>query len=592
LICPTAAAADLARRLAPALDAEITGRQGRVSAAPDVTPFAETTAAIVAAFRAGRPVLAVCAAGIVVRALAPHLADKRAEPPVLALAEDGSAVVPLLGGHRGANDLARRIAAISGGLAAVTTAGEVALGVALDDPPSGWRLADPGPAKPVAAGLLAGDGARVVVESGSGDWLAGLPAAPDGRWRITVSHRAGAVGDLLLRPPVLALGVGCERDAAPAALIAHVRRALADADLAPDAVALVASIDVKADEPAVHALAAALGVAARFWSAEELAREEPRLVTPSELVRREVGVAGVAEAAALAAVGPGGQLILPKRVGDRVTCAVALASGDIDPARVGRARGRLDVVGIGPGARDLRTAGMAAVLEAAEHVVGYGLYLDLIADLIGDRPTHATGLGDEIGRVDRALALAATGARVALVSSGDAGVYGLATLACERMAASADAAIGRVRLAVHPGLSAMFAAAARVGAPLGHDFAAISLSDLLTPWTAIAARVRAAAEGDFVVAFYNPRSERRTDQLARALAILAERRPPDTPVLLARAVARPDEELRVTRLADLDPSRVDMLTLVIVGASSTRAVARPDGPMVWTPRGYAAKATP
>ena len=586
VLCLGPSALGAARRVVAALPrARLHGLAGRVAEA-DVR-FDDTMAHARALFRAGTPIVGVCAAGILIRAVAPLLADKAVEPPVLAVAEDGSAVVPLLGGHRGANRLAAALAAALGGTAAITTASELALGAALDDPPPGWHVANPPRVKAIAARLLANEPVGLAIEAGEATWLAGLGFTVGARPTVRVTHRRVDDGDdLVLHPPVLALGVGCERDAPPAELIALVEATLARHGLSPRAIACVASIDLKTDEPAVHALADTLGVPARFFSAARLNDEAPRLANPSALVLRETGCPGVAEGAALAAAGAEANLIVPKTRGSRATCAIALAPRDIDPATVGRPRGSLAIVGIGPGDRATRTLDAVAALEAAEAVVGYGLYLDLVADLIGDTPRHTTGLGAEAARVERALALAAEGKRVALVSSGDAGIYGLATLAFERIAGAERPAWRRVALSVVPGVSALQAAAARLGAPLGHDFCAISLSDLLTPWPTIERRLGAAAAADFVIALYNPRSDRRDWQLGRALEIIGQHRAPDTPVGVARNLGRAGEQVVATMLDALDVAAVDMLSLVLIGSTATRRLDLADGARLYTPRGY------
>jgi len=587
--------------------------------------FTDTAAHLRALFQAGRPIVGICAAGILIRILAPLLTDKRAEPPVLALSEDGSSVVPLLGGHRGANDLARDLAAALAGHAAITTAGDHRFGVPLDAPPHGWTLANPEDAKPIMAALLAGAAARI---EGDLPWLdeSALPRAEDGAVRIVATTRAIA-GDsrtLVYHPRRLAVGIGSERGADPAEAIALLRDTLAEAGLAPAAVACVVSVDLKADEPAVLEAAEALGVPARFFPPARLEAETPRLANPSEAVFREMGCHGVAEAAALAAAGPQGALVIAKRKSRRVTCAVAEAPAVIDPAQVGRARGRLAIVGIGPGAPDWLTPEAEALLRESDAAVGYSLYLDLVAPLIAVAERFDSALGSEEARARQALALAAQGRAVALVSSGDAGIYAMATLVFElldrpqgsqgsgpeaplasplrgRLESDLDGrledselppAARRVEVLVAPGISALQAAAARAGAPLGHDFCAISLSDLLTPWEAIERRLRAAAEGDFVVALYNPVSQKRRWQLAAAKAILLAHRPPDTPVVLARNLGRAGESVRSLPLAALDPEEVDMLTLVLVGASTTRQVTAAGRTWTYTPRGYERKRSP
>jgi len=245
-------------------------------------------------------------------------------------------------------------------------------------------------------------------------------------------------------------------------------------------------------------------------------------------------------------------------------------------------------VGSGPGAAKWRTPEAVNLLSVADDFVGYSLYLDLVEDLRTHQRRHDYALGDETERVRFALELAGEGRTVALISSGDPGIYAMATLAAELLETGeiSDAA-RRVALTIAPGVSAAQAAAARVGAPLGHDFAFVSLSDLLTPWEAIETRLKAVADADFALALYNPRSRRRTAQLERAIAILSARRPLETPVVIAGSVGRPAETIVHTTLGDFDPEAVDMLATVLIGASTTRRFVRGDGKaLVYTPRGY------
>jgi cobalt-precorrin 5A hydrolase/precorrin-3B C17-methyltransferase len=556
--------------------------------------FTSAMAHLRALFEAGTPIIGLCASGILIRAVAPLLSDKRTEPPVIAVAEDGSIAVPLLGGHRGANAIARAIVAATGGTAAITTAGDVRFDLALDEPPRGWHVANPERAKDVTAALLAGDDVALEIEAGNADWLtaSGARFAARGVQVIRVTDRAPVAAEraLVLHPPVLALGVGCERGATAAALQSLVQETLEQAGLAAGAVALVGSLELKSDEGAVLALAASLDVPARFFAATELLAETPRLENPSDTVFRAVGCYGVAEGAALAAAGKDATLIVPKQIRGGVTCAIARAVRPLDATTIGRARGSLAVIGIGPGDKAARTAAAEVALAGASDVVGYRLYLDLLGDALAGKMRHDGALGEEEARARLALDLAAAGKSVALVSSGDAGIYGLATLVCELVDREDRADWRRVALDFVPGISAMQAAAAKLGAPLGHDFCAISLSDLLTPWPAIERRLEAAAAGDFVIALYNPRSARRSDHLARARAIMLAARADNTPVALARNLGRHEESIRVTTLGALDPADVDMLTLVLIGSSATRRLD--DRPMIYTPRGYAAKRKP
>lgn len=592
LIALTAGGEALARRLAIDLvGAEVHGLAHRTEA-PDV-PFTDTVAHIAQLFAAGRPIIGICAAGILVRATAPLLADKRAEPALLAVAEDGSAVLPILGGHHGANHLARRIAAILGVAAAITTAGDVGLGFALDEPPKGWRVTDPAPAKTVGAALLAGGPVGLMRDDHvpPAPWLNLDETAQGAGPSIRLTDQVTDPNDemLVIHPQVLALGVGCERGTSSAELAQLVSSTLAEAGLAAGAVACVVSLDLKSDEAAVLDLARRLDVPARFFDAARLEQETPRLATPSEIVFAEVGCHGVSEGSALAAAGARSTLIVAKTKSARATCAVARSLALIDTDTVGRARGRLSIVGIGPGQAAWRTPEVTSWLGSATDVVGYGLYLDLLGPLIGGKTRHMSELSEEEVRVRRSIELAAEGRDVALVSSGDAGIYAMAALAFEVLDRDDNPAFNRVEIRVSPGISAVQAAAARIGAPLGHDFALISLSDLLTPWAVIEKRITAVAEGDFTVAFYNPVSKRRRTQLARAREILLQHRPDETPVVLARNLGRDGERVNVIQLKDLDVDMVDMLTLVLVGSSSTRHVSRGAEEWVYTPRGYAAK---
>jgi precorrin-3B C17-methyltransferase len=247
--------------------------------------------------------------------------------------------------------------------------------------------------------------------------------------------------------------------------------------------------------------------------------------------------------------------------------------------------GRLVIIGTGPGGLEHLSPAASRALESATDLVAYPLYVDLLGEIVAGKARHDSPLGDEIGRARRSLELAAEGRSVALLSSGDAGIYAMATLVFELLEHEALPAWSEVDIAVVPGISALQACASRVGAPLAHDFCTISLSDLLTPWETIETRIKAAGLGDFVVAFYNPVSQKRTWQLARARELLLEKRPAETPVIIGRNVTRATEQITVTTLGELDPTQVDMLTIVLVGNSETRRV----GQWVYTPRGYAKK---
>ena len=490
-----------AHRVAGCLGAAVHGREGRVAVADAFFPNALDHARDL--FAAGTPVVGVCAAGILIRAVAPLLSDKRAEPPVVAVSDDGSVVVPLLGGHRGANRLAAVISDAIGARAAVTTAGDVAMGVALDAPPAGFRLANPEDAKGVMAALLSGGGAKL-----TGEALFDLPEGDAVEVRVTEAPAEGSAAHLVYHPQRYALGVGCARGADPGTMIAQVESLLDDAGVARGAIACVGTLDLKSDEPATNALARHLDVPLRVFPSADLEALAPRLASPSEVVFAEVGCHGVAEGAALALAGDAAELTVTKQKTATTTCALA-RSPDPITQMTGRSRGRLSIVGIGPGQSGWRTPEASRLIAEADELVGYGLYIDLLGPLAAGKPRHDFPLGGEEDRCRFALERAAEGRNVALICSGDAGIYAMGALVFELLDRPAEEhgvgdAARRVEVICTPGVSALQAAAARAGAPLGHDFCAISLSDLLTPRADIQRRLQAAAEGDFVIAFYKP----------------------------------------------------------------------------------------
>jgi precorrin-3B C17-methyltransferase len=248
--------------------------------------------------------------------------------------------------------------------------------------------------------------------------------------------------------------------------------------------------------------------------------------------------------------------------------------------------GRLSIVGLGPGAQEWITPEATAALAAASDVVGYAPYLARLPAVTGQL-RHASDNREEIARARLGLELAVRGREVAVVSGGDPGVFAMAAAVFEAIEAG-DPAWRELDVTVVPGLTAMQAAACRVGAPLGHDFCAISLSDNLKPWGIIERRLRAASEADFVIALYNPASKARPQRIRDAFACLRGCKSEITPVIFARAVGRDDERVTITKLGCADPDLADMATLVIIGSSETRLVERPGSaaPFIYTPRRY------
>ncbi len=575
----------LAQKLKNEFNGEI--HSPKVIAEGDVH-YDKATDHLVSIFAERRVLIGLCASGILIRALGTRLSDKRSEMPVIAVAEDGSAVVPLLGGHSGGNVWAKRIAAFTNGFAAITTAGDIRFGGSLDEPKPGYILGNPQDMKSATAALLNGsplallDNGESPVELQNIKFEEWTPDFNGVTIEVTEKAVAGGPKHLVYHPEVLTVGLGCERGTDPQEIRTLLKETFAANNLSRRALAVYASIDLKEDEPAIIDRYNVI-----YFTAEELNAQSAKLQNPSEIVRAEVGTPSVAEASALAAAGPDAELIVAKTKSSRATIAVAKARSPLLlPFPAGRYRGEVSVVGLGPGTSLMRSTEAKHHLMMATEWVGYGLYLDLAADLKAGQTEHRFPLGDEEARCRHAIELAKQGKYVALICSGDAAIYAMAALVYELI----DREPCRIGVNIIPGVSAFQAASARAGAMIGHDFCCISLSDLLTPWEVIEKRIKAAAEGDFVISFYNPRSLKRRDQLERAFAILKNHRPPTTPVVIASNLGRPEEKSKIVNFADFNPEDVDMLTLVMVGSSQSKSFKRGDGKTyAYTPRGYAKK---
>lgn len=553
--------------------------QGRVAA--DV-PYAELGAQLRELYARGMPIIALCAAGIVIRCVAPLLTNKGVEPPVLAVAEDGSAVVPLLGGLAGVNVMAREIAAALSVSPAITTSGELRFGTCVLNPPEGYALADIGQGKRFVSDLLAGENTRV---EGEAPWLddAQLPRSESARLAIRVTPRAwdGREDELVIHPRSVVAAVAAGAGSASAGvaagaravsaststgIAASVRAALNEHGLATlSLAALLAASDRMTDLALVEA-AANLNVPLRF------AQTRPEDgAPPSNLLHAALRV-------------PYETLHDDPDAG----VALALTPRAIDANTIGMQRGRLTVIGMGPGSAELMVPAARLALDHATDILGYDTYVKMAGPFRADQQVHGTDNREELQRARHAFELASAGRSVVMVSSGDPGVFAMAAAVLEALEAAANDAWSAVELAIVPGVSAALATAAQAGAPLGHDFCMLSLSDNLKPWSIIETRLRHAAEADLVMAFYNPISRARPWQLDKALDIVRAYRAATTPVVLGRDIGRPGGTLRTITLGELRSSDVDMRTMVIVGSSTTRRFARgiEGGEWVYTPRWY------
>jgi cobalt-precorrin 5A hydrolase/precorrin-3B C17-methyltransferase len=267
--------------------------------------------------------------------------------------------------------------------------------------------------------------------------------------------------------------------------------------------------------------------------------------------------------------------------------ALAVATSPVDPAQIGHCRGRLSVVGLGPGSAGLMAPDARAALDDATDILGYATYVNMAGPFRAEQRLHCSDNREELQRARHAFELACEGRQVVVVSSGDPGVFAMAAAVFEALDTATDARWKSVDLRIVPGISAAMATAAKAGAPLGHDFCLLSLSDNLKPWSIIEQRLAHAAQADLVMAFYNPISRARPWQLDRALEIVRQWRAPGTRVVLGRDIGRPGETLTTTTLGELQSAQVDMRTMVIVGSSMTRGIeGGPNGEWIYTPRWY------
>ena len=516
------------------------------------------------------------ALGATTRIIAPLLTSKKTDPGVVVIDDAGRFVVPLVGGHGGgANELATRIAAGLDATAVLTTATD-SLGLpALDS--LGWHWS--GDVAGVTRAIL--DGLPVAILRAKRWPLPPMPAnvtlveadchaSTDAVARVLVTDKATPIAHhvptVVLNPPSLVAGLGCNRGTSHAALLALLSDTFATAGLTLNSLAALTSVDAKADEPGLVELAAGLHVPLLTYPAALLAGLD--VPNPSAAPQAAVGTPSVAEASVLA---HGADLLVDKQKTAEATCAV----GRIP------ARGKLTVIGLGPGSRDLTTPRAQQAIRQASVVVGYRPYVAQVKDLL--RPgtkIASTPMGKEEERTATAIAYARAGHNVALVCSGDPAIYAMASPTLEQGTEGID-------IDIIPGVTASLAASAILGAPLGHDHATISLSDLHTDWDTILKRLRAAAEADLVTVLYNPRSRTRLHHLPDALAIFAQHRPPGTPVAVVEEADRPGQVVTLSPIADFDPALVNMNSLVVVGSSTTRYLPAGAGRTVMvTPRDY------
>ena len=558
-------------------------------------------------FRKGNVLVYIGACGIAVRAVAPHIGSKETDPAVIVIDEKGENVIPILAGHLGgANEWARKIAELTKGKAVLTTATDVngIFAVDLFAKENQLLIGDLKKAARFTASLLEEGKASVVTPRKYADVIQfedGIPAELQA-YDLPDEQLAGQHGEnvalitpdvepstnpdapLRLIPRCVILGMGCRKGKSYEELRDFAEGTLQELGLDREAVCAIASIDVKKEEPGLVSLAADLGVPLQTFNAEELEKTELENWTfmESDRVREYVGTGNVCERAAAAAGAR--KILIGKTAKDGMTICVGMRPVELcwkpraksdknDP------KGHLFVVGIGPGNHEGMTGQAAAALESSDTIIGYSVYNDLVKPYYPDKRYLTTPMTGEEARCRMAIEEAKAGHTVALICSGDPGVYGMAGLVLEL---AGDAGFD---IEIVSGVTAALSGAALLGAPLVHDFAVISLSDRLTPWEKIEKRLRAAAEADLCIVLYNPSSKGRREHLHRAAQILMEYVPGSRVCGIADRIGRDGEKTRVMTLEELADAETDMFSTVFVGNSSTRRL----GNRMVTPRGYSSE---
>lgn len=382
---------------------------------------------------------------------------------------------------------------------------------------------------------------------------------------------------IIYRPKSLVIGIGCNRGTRCAEIEEAVNRVFSEHELSIKSIRNIATITLKKNEAGLLEFARKYSLPIEYFGREPL-RKAKFPSSPSQVVLKHVGTPSVCESAALLSSGSK-SLIVPKVSCNRtVTIAVARVTSDGEREK----RGKLFLVGIGPGNSEHMTFRAREAINRSEVVVGYEAYIKLIEPFLCQKEVISTGMGVEVERVKTAISLAKEGRSVSLVSSGDTGIYGMAGLVGEIIHEQTG---DEIDIEVVPGVPSLVAAAALLGTPITGDFVAISLSDYLVSWEEIALRLNLAAQGEFVIILYNPRSKRRKHQLAEAKEIILQYRSLSTPVGIAINVYRQKQEVIVTDLEHMLDYEIGMNTTIIIGNSATFTL---DGWMV-TPRGYRKK---
>ena len=610
---------------------------------PDVRVLRFKSEAVPELWNDCRNLIFIMATGIVVRTIAPLITDKKIDPAVVVLDEKGKFVISLLSGHLGgANDKAREIAHFLKAEAVITTASDVNNKTSLDLwakennlvienwdllPQNSTRLLNNGAVRVYQeAEIKLPDDFLKVGDPGFADVIITnkiIPPHPPllkgGGGDYCGCH---VKGQLYLRPKNLVIGIGCNSGTSEDEIENAVKNTLEENNLSFLSIHSIATIDKKGNETGLISFARKYNLEIDTFTPDEL--NSVNGIKKSEAAFKATGAIGVAEPAALLSSGAD-NLLVPKQKMGNITVAVAEqktedrrqktnppfikgghggitnSESQILNSELTR-KGRIYIVGTGPGSTEYITPYARNAIRKSDVVVGYDTYLTLIKELIKGKKVISTGMTKEIDRCKKAVELALSGKTVSVISGGDPGIYAMAGLVfeilkdCNALCVMRNALkdknsspitdyASRIYIEVIPGISALNACAARLGAPLMHDFAVISLSDRLTPWELIEKRLEAASMSDFIIVLYNPKSMGRQEHINKARDIILKFRDPETPVGIVKAAMRDNEKIVITDLKDMLNHDIDMQTTVIIGNSQTFAWNN----WMITPRGYGNK---
>lgn len=570
-----------------------------------------------------KAIIFTLAMGAVVRLITPLLTDKNTDPAIIVIDRASEYVISLTGGHQGSADKLTELLARELDAKPIITSASSALNLPSIDTFGnifGWQKGE-GNWTEVSINIARNKPILIQQNSGLKWWQNRLPShhpfifdtaesssvktTPENEQNPLTTEEKNIKGMIYIgvektpkvdipciswHPRLLWVGIGCERNTSPSLIESAVTNVLNQYNLAQKAIASLATIDLKSDEIGIVALAEKWNLPLQIFTSEAL--KSVSVPNPSSIVENEVGTPSVAEASALkASLLPNlsenqlkpPYLVVPKQIirqeGEKGAVTVAIARSNLE---YNSNQGKLYLIGTGPGSLEYLTSTAKTALREADIIIGYGLYIDLIKSLLRpEQIIESSPITQERQRAQRAIELAKWGLKVAVISSGDCGIYGMAGLVLELLA-NQNWDTKQPPLQVFSGITAMQSVAAKIGSPLMHDFCAISLSDLLTPWDVIEKRLIAAANADFITAIYNPRSNTRTQQIVKAQEIFLQYRNPNTPVAIARSVTREDENIVITTLEMMLTHSIDMLTTVIIGNSTTKRYHD----LLITPRGY------